>query len=317
MSGPAIIIADKMHPDIIFELENLGYRVDYHPDIDRASLKEKLKEYNGLIIRSKTPVDHDLIADAGKLQFVARAGAGVDNLNLEVLQDHDIQVINAPEGNRDALAEHAMGMLLALMNQLPAADQSVRRSEWKREQFRGIELGGKVVGLIGYGNMGQAFAKRLTSFNCKILAYDKYKRGFGDHQIIETSLEDLFTECDILSLHVPLTAETRNFYDFQFFKQFNKSLILINTARGEILPLGDLKRSMAAGTITAAALDVFEGEPISYLDDYQEDVKNFLVTSPNLLLSPHIAGWSVESYQRINKILVNKIAELRNNGLID
>lgn len=311
------IIADNMHPSIIPGLENLGYQADYQPDITREELLTSISTYQGLIIRSKTQVDEPLLAQAKALQFVARAGAGMDNFDLPALQRRGITVINTPEANRDSLAEHALGMLLSMLHNLGTADQSVRSGAWHRELHRGTELGGKTIGLIGFGNMGQAFAQRLSCFHCQILVYDKYKKGFTSAKVQEATLDQLLEQSEVLSLHVPLTSETLGFYNYSFFKRFKKPLMLINTARGEILPLADLRRSMQAGLITQAALDVLESEPISQLSDKQPDVYQFLVKSPHILLSPHVAGWSRESYERINEIILNKLSALQRSGTLE
>ncbi len=298
-------------------LQELGYHVDYRPDVTREELLLVIGEYQGLIVRSKTIIDQAFLEHSKQLQFVARAGAGLDNLDEIALKQRGIAVVNAPEGNRDSLAEHALGMLLCLLHQLPWAHQSVRSGAWQRETFRGTELGGKTIGLIGYGHMGQAFAKRLHSFNCRIEVYDKYLKGFGTDKVIESRLSNLFDSCDVISLHVPLTEETRGFYNYSFFQSFKKPLILVNTARGEILPLEDLRRLLDEGKVLQVALDVLEHEPISQLYDSQKDTFNYLVNSSRVLMSPHVAGWSLESYQRINSILIKKIAALQASGTID
>ena len=311
------IIVDEMHPSIVPTLQGLGYKVDYRPDIDRHDLLREIAHYQGLVIRSKTRVDAEIVAAATDLRFVARAGAGLDNLDLEALEAAGIKVVNAPEGNRDALAEHGMGLLLSLLHNITTAHSSVRRGEWQREAFRGMELGGKTVGLIGYGNMGKAFAQRLSSFKCEVLAYDKYLNDYSDDFAREVSLETIFESCQIVSLHVPLTRETRGFYDYSFFDRFHHPILLLNTARGEILPLADLVRLIDEQKVVGAGLDVLEQEPISQLADKQENIYEYLVNSPQILLTPHVAGWSRQSYQRINAVLVQKLTQLQEQGLLD
>ncbi|MDH3708592.1 MAG: phosphoglycerate dehydrogenase [Cyclobacteriaceae bacterium] len=310
------IIADKMHPSLVPSLESMGWRVDYRPEITREDLLKEIEGYQGLVIRSKTKVDADFIQAAGSLKFVARAGAGVDNLDSQSLANSGIHVIIAPEGNRLTLGEHALAMLLNLLHNVTLADRSVREGLWQREVFRGTELSGKTIGLIGYGNMGSAFAKMLPPFKCRVLAYDKFLKDFSDEYVQEAGLEELYP-CDILSLHVPLTMETKGFYDYSFFSRFYKPLILLNTARGEILPLSDLVKLMRDQKITAAALDVFEIEPISQLSDKQRDVYEYLINSDRILLTPHIAGWSYQSYERINAVILEKLAQLQSQGLFD
>lgn len=310
------IIVDKMHPSIVPWLEALGWQVDYQPEINREDLLKVIGNYQGLIIRSKTHVDEQMIQAAGSLKFVARAGAGLDNLDSPRLEASAIHVINAPEGNRLTLAEHTLAMLLNLLHMVTPAHESVRAGNWDREAFRGTELSGKTIGLIGYGNMGRAFASMLTPFHCRVLAYDKYQRDFSDQFAEEVALEGLY-DCEVLSLHVPLTMETKGFYNYSFFSRFTNPLILINTARGEILPLKDLIKLMQEQKVRAAALDVLEVEPISKLSDNEKDIFDFLTTSGQILLTPHVAGWSVQSYERINKVIVEKISKLQHEGMID
>ena len=306
-----------MHPSIIPQLESLGYQVEYQPEIDRATLLEKIDRYFGLIVRSKTIIDGRLLRNAQRLRFVARAGAGVDNLDESVIKDRGIHMINAPEGNRDSLGEHVVGMLLNLLHNISTSNQAIRQGHWDREGFRGTELGGKTVGIIGCGNMGCAFAKRLSSFGCQVLGYDKYLPDHQSSNYQSVDLNQLFEHCDILSLHVPLTDETRGFYNYSFFKNFKKPIILINSARGEILPLADLVKLLKEKQITGACLDVFEKEPVHQLSGSQKEVYEFLCSSPQVLLTPHVAGWSHESYRRINDVLIDKIRRLKQAKLLD
>lgn len=303
-----------MHPSIINLLEHIDFEADYQPEITRKEILKLLPAYQGLIVRSKTPIDKELIDRAPSLQFVARAGAGLDNIDTEYLQLRNVKVINAPEGNRDSLAEHAVGLLLNLSHRVSLAYDQVRKGIWDREGNRGVEVMGKTVGLIGYGFMGKAFAQRLESFGCKVLAYDKYKKGFGDQFVKEVTLEALQEQAHILSLHVPLTPETLGFYDFRFFSNFKHDLLVLNTARGEILPLDDLVKLLDLGKITGVALDVLSKEPFSQLFDNQKDVYNYLINSDRVLLTPHVGGWSRESYERINQVLVAKIRQLVIDG---
>jgi len=295
-----------MHNSIVSLLEANGISVDYRPDISRDGIKEVLSHYEGLIIRNKTVVDEDLLRNS-KLIFVARAGAGIDNLDQEAINKNGVRILNAPEGNRDALAEHTIGLLLALLNNIHTADRQIRGGKWIREKNRGSELRGKTVGIIGYGNMGQAFAKRLTSFECQVLAFDKYKSGFSNQFVIESSLEDIFEKSNILSLHLPLTQETRNMVDFDFFSKFRKSIVVINTSRGEILSLKALKYCLEKNKIIGAALDVLENEDIRKLDAEEREMFNYLIESNKIILTPHIAGWSFESYELISHVLAEKI----------
>ena len=312
-----IVIIDRMHPSIIPSLESLGYKVDYRPDITRPELKRIIGNYQGLIVRSKTTIDQELLDSAQGLQFVGRAGAGVDNLAEDIIRDRGIHIVNAPEGNRNSLGEHLTGMLLSLLHRINEAGNSIRAGQWDREAFRGSELGMKNVGIIGCGNMGNAFSKCLSGFGCKVYGYDKYKPDEKSTTYERVTLEQLFTACDIVSLHVPLTPETRGFYNYSFFQQFKRPIILLNSARGEILPLTDLVRLIKERKVVGAALDVYEKEPFLQIADNQLDIYNFLISSPLVVLTPHVAGWSIESYERINQVLVDKIKVLKAESLID
>lgn len=302
------LIADEMHESILPLLEEIGVKGDYKPNISREQLLEQLQDYEGLLIRSKTTVDQELVDRAPKLEFIGRAGAGLDKIDVEYVENRGIEILNAPEGNRDALAEHAMGLILALLNNIVSADAEVRNWEWKREANRGIELSDKTVGILGYGNMGQAFVQRLRAFDCRVLVFDKYKKGFGTKKVEEVSLEKLFEKADILSIHVPLSDETRGWINEAFVNNFKKEIFLINTARGEVLPIGDLLKLLDSGKVKGAALDVLEKEKFDQLT-YQQQL-NFeeLFTRKNVILSPHVGGWTYASYKRINEVLTGKIA---------
>lgn len=306
-----VLIIDKMHESIVPLLEQHGFEPDYQPSISRAEIIEVLDQYDGLVVRSKTAVDQELLKNSGQLRFVARAGAGLDQLDMEVLEERNIAVVNAPEGNRDALGEHALALLLNLSNRINQGDAQVRSGIWDREGNRGFEIKGKTIGLIGYGYMGSAFAEKLSGLSCTTIAYDKYKTNYSDNFVRETTLEELFEKTDILSLHVPLTDETRFMVDQTFLNQFNKSILVLNTARGEVLSLRDLLDALDAGKVLGAGLDVLENERLATLsNDQKEDFKRLSAHS-KVILTPHVGGWTFESYQKINEVLVNKI-----NGLM-
>lgn len=308
--GRKIIIADEMHPSIIPDLKKVGFEVDYLPFISREDLKKSIHAYHGIIIRSKTDLDREMLDLAMNLNFIARAGAGTDKIDDSYCNEKGIIILNAPEGNRDALGEHTLGILLTLLNKIHISDKQIRRMIWDREGNRGVEIKDKVVGIIGYGNMGSAFAQRLSGFECKVLAYDKYKKGYSDQFVTESSMDQLYKEVDILSLHVPLTDETQGLYNSDFFNNFNKKIYLINTARGPILPLKDLIRLLDIGKILGVALDVLEKEKLGKLSMEEKDRFNNLIERENVVFTPHVGGWSFESYKRINDTLVQKIVSL-------
>ncbi len=291
-------------------LEKIGYKVDYSPQITRSEIIERITPYTGIIIRSKTNIDSEILEQATNLRFVARAGAGLDMLEMDSIKARDIKIINAPEGNRDALAEHALGMLLNLLNNINKADDEVRRLKWDREGNRGIELMGKCVGILGYGFMGRAFALRLSGFACKILAYDKYKNP-KDPFVEAVSMDRIFQDSDVFSIHLPLTDETYHLIDESFLDSFQKEIVLLNTSRGGILKQEALIKGLKTGKIKGAALDVLENEKLNILSEAQKENFEFLSSHQGVLLTPHIAGWTVESYEKINQVLVDKIKGLR------
>jgi len=306
-----VLISDAMHPSIIPTLTELNFEVDYFPEITRSMILEKLHQYFGLIIRSKTVIDKELIDKGKDLKFIARAGAGLDQIDMAYANGKGIEIINAPEGNRDAVGEHALGMLLALLNHMHRADRQVRLKNWQREMNRGNELHGKIVGIIGYGNMGRALAKRLSGFECTVLAYDKYLKKYSDQYARETNMDEIFQKAEILSFHIPLTTETKGMANDEYFKKFHSDLFLINTARGEIIPIKTLLNQLLTGKIRGAALDVLEVEKFDKLNNEQELILTELFKLDNVIFTPHVAGWSEESYIKINQTLAKKIKLLK------
>ena len=302
------LIIDDMHESIVPLLEEIGIEPHYAPKISRSEILDCIGQFEGVLVRSKTTIDKEFIDKATKLEFIGRAGAGLDKIDIAYVEARNIEILNAPEGNRDALAEHAMGMLLNLLNKINAADREVRNWVWDREGNRGVELSDKTVGIVGYGYMGQAFVQRLRAFDCRILVYDKFKKGFGTKKVEEVSLEKLFQKTDILSLHVPLTEETRGWMNKTFFESFRKPVYLLNTARGEIVPIADLLSLLDSGKILGAALDVLEKEKFEALTSEEKQRFENLFARKNVVLSPHVAGWTFASYKRINEVLVSKIA---------
>lgn len=310
MSPLKILVIDSMHESLFSMLKEIGAQAEYVPDIKRDDVKLMHVGFDGLIVRSKTFIDRDLLGENPTLKFIGRAGAGIDNLDVGYLQSKGIAVLHASEGNRDAVGEFAVGSLLSLMRKIPHGDAQVRQMIWDREGNRGEEIMGKTVSVIGYGNMGQSFARRLSGFGCNVLAYDKYKTGYSDTYVRESTMEQLWKDTDILSLHVPLTDETRAMVDAAYIKRFKKSLLVLNTARGEIVVLKDMADLIARGEVRGAVLDVLENEKLSTLTDIQRKAFNSLSESSNVILTPHIAGWTFESHVKINVALVTKIRAL-------
>ncbi|HSF54608.1 MAG TPA: 2-hydroxyacid dehydrogenase [Algoriphagus sp.] len=302
-----ILIIDEMHLSIVDMLEKNGHQITYSPKITRSEILEQVAEYDGLIIRSKTPMDRELLERAINLKFIGRAGAGLDQIDLDYLVERRVKLFHAAKGNRDAVAEHALGGLLALFNNIIKADSEVRKGIWDREGNRGHELMGKTVGIMGYGNMGKSFAKRLSGFGVKVLAYDKYKVDFGSELAQEVIWEKVKAEADILSIHVPLTPETRNFFTLEELDSFAKPFWLINTARGEVISFATLNEALDRGMLRGAVLDVLENEKFQKFSPEQKTEFEKLAARSNVIFSPHVAGWTFESYEKINKVLVKKI----------
>jgi len=302
-----VLLIDEMHLSILGLLEKEGFQVTYSPDITRAQLLEQIENYEGLIIRSKTPMDRELLEKATRLQFIGRAGAGLDQLDLAYLKERGVQLFHAAKGNRDAVAEHALGGILALFNHLSQADQQVRKGIRDREGNRGEELMGKTVGIFGFGNMGKAFSKRLKGFDVRVLAYDKYKKGFGSTRVEEASWEAVKMEADLLSIHVPLTDETRDFFTIEELRTFSKPFWLVNTARGEVIRLETLNQALDEGILKGVVLDVLENEKFQRFTPAQQEQFARLAQRENVLFSPHVAGWTAESYVKINLVLLKQI----------
>ena len=308
-----ILVVDQMHDSIHEVFRRIGFECSYRPEITRKEMIQILPDYVGLIIRSKTIVDHELILKAKKLRFIGRAGAGVDNIDVDLLAKKGIILFNAPEGNRDAVGEHGVGMLLMLLNKLRLADQEVRSYLWDRESNRGHELKNKVVGIFGFGFMGSAFAEKLRGFDCEIIAYDKYKKGYTSdiNYVKEVDLTDFKRRTEILSIHIPLTHETSHLFDYDYLSSFRDLKYIINMARGEVLSLKDLNAIMCEGNLSGAALDVLENEKLNTLTSEQQKIYQSLFDHEHTIFSPHIAGWTYESYERINHVLAKKISELK------
>lgn len=291
-------------------LAEAGFQCDLFWDKPKEELVRLLPGYNGIVIRSRFKITRELIDSAPRLRCIGRVGAGMENIDIAYAESKGIACLHAPEGNRDAVAEHAMGMLLCLLNHLKRADSEVRAGIWKRAENRGHEIKDKTVGIIGYGNMGSAFAQRLTGFGCRILAHDKYKRGFGNNLVQEVSPEDIQEQADIISLHLPLTAETTHYVNEAFVSRCQKNIYLINTARGKCVDTAALVRHLDSGKIKGACLDVLEYEAISFenLDVSQLPAPmQYLIKSNKVILSPHIAGWTHESNYKMSKVIATKI----------
>lgn len=304
-----ILIVDDLHPAFAEKARELGFEVDDRPQITREETLACIGEYVGIAVRTKFRIDKQLFDVASQLKFVARAGAGLDNIDEGEAKERNIQLINAPEGNCDAVGEHAVGLLLTLMNNFRKADQEIRAGIWDREGNRGYELKGKTVGIIGYGFMGQSFAKKLSGFGVKMIAYDKYKTGFSDDYVREVSMEEIVKHSDVLSLHIPLTKETKQLVNEEYFFHFKKPIFFINTARGEIVNTQAVLAQLKAGKILGAGLDVLEAEKFPSLgaQAWFDELK----ANQHIILTPHVAGWTFDSYRKISEVLAQKLVELK------
>lgn len=303
-----ILIVDDLHAAFKEKAIALGYEVDDRPLITRAETMAIIGGYSGIAVRTKFRIDQELMEAARKLKFIARAGAGLDNIDVAFAREKNISLLNAPEGNMDAVGEHAIGLLLSLMNNFRNADTQVRNGVWDREGNRGYELKGCTVGIIGYGFMGQSFAKKLSGFEVNVIAYDKYKTGFSDKYAREVSMEEIVKHSDVLSLHTPLTAETRQMVNDEYLFHFRKPIFFINTSRGEVVHTEAVLKAIEQGKILGAGLDVLEVEKFPALAD--QNWYNELKLSGKVILTPHVGGWTFESYRKISEVLVGKLEEI-------
>lgn len=305
-----ILLIDSNHPILKEGLENLGFQCDEDYSSSKKLIEAKIQHYNGIVIRSRLSIDKNFIDSAVNLKFIARVGAGLENIDVVYAENKGIHLISAPEGNRNAVGEHTLGMILSLFNKLNKADKEIRQGKWLREDNRGVELDGKTVGIIGYGNMGKAFAKKLRGFDVEVICYD-IKNNVGDDNCKQVSFKELQQKTEVLSLHTPETPLTINMVNSEFINAFEKPFWLINTARGKSVVTKDLVKAIKSGKILGAGLDVLEYEKSSFenlfLDDNLPKAFQYLINSEKVLLSPHVAGWTVESKIKLAQTIVDKI----------
>lgn len=304
-----ILHLDTNHPLLIYQLSELGFQNDEDYSASKTEIEQKIGGYDGIVIRSRFTIDKKFIDAASSLKFIARVGAGLENIDCNYAKKKDVKLIAAPEGNRNAVGEHSLALLLSLLNNLNKADAEVRNGKWFREENRGVELDGKTIGLIGYGNMGKAFAKKLRGFDVKVLCYD-IKPNVGDQNANQVSLKDLQDKVDVLSLHIPQTELTLNMINSQFINAFKKPFWLINTARGKSLVTKDLVDALKSGKILGAGLDVLEYEKASFERLFSKqlpDAFKYLIQAENVILTPHVAGWTQESKEKLAQTIVDKI----------
>lgn len=302
-----ILVTEDIHQIYFDELASANILVDDRSNINsRDELKALLPLYDGMLVRSKFFVDEDLIAGAKNLKLIARAGAGMDNIDEVYCLANGITLINAPEGNRDAVAEHVIGMLLNLMRNISKSNAEIKNGIWLREENRGIEIGGKTIGIIGYGNTGKALAKKLSGFGVQVIAYDKYLTNYSDQFAQAVSLNELQNSADIISIHVPLTTETKYLIDADFLSNLKTGVVILNASRGPVLQTAALIQYINNGKVAYAALDVLENEKIDQLDKAQQREFDLLCKESKVLLTSHIAGWTEASYYKIASVLAQK-----------
>jgi len=307
-----VAFLDEVHPILEQILEDNGFICDILINSTKDKILEEISAYEGLVVRSRFAIDEPFLKKASNLKFIARSGAGMENIDLEYCKKNSIALFNAPEGNRNAVGEHALGMLLALFNNLVKGNSEIRKGIWDREGNRGVELDGKTVGIIGYGNNGKAFAKKLAGFDVEVLAYDKYKNDFSDKYVSESSMENIFESVDIISLHIPQNENTIFLVDDEYLNKFRKPIYLINLSRGKIVRTKALLNGIENNKVLGACLDVLEYEKSSFENMFTDmgglntDFKTLLALE-NVLLSPHVGGWTTESYYKLSEVLAIKI----------
>ena len=312
MNRGTVLVTDKVHPLLLQGFEEAGFECDYRPKVSLDIVRDIVQNYEGMIINSKILVDKYMLDKATKLKFVGRLGSGMEIVDQVYAKQKGVFVASAPEGNRNAVGEHALGMLLALANNFLKGDKEVRKKHWDRESNRGFELMGKTIGIIGFGHAGESFAKKLAGMDVKVLSYDKYKTYYaeGSNYIRETEMQEIFDKADILSLHLPLTAETEHLMDDAFINKFVKDIILINTSRGKVVKTTTLINGLKSGKIKGACLDVFENEKPHLFTENEHQMYDELYAFDNVIMTPHVAGWTTESLERLARIVLEKI--LRN-----
>lgn len=311
-----ILITDTVPEFVLDEIRALGFVPVHRPGILYAEFLGDCADYEGIMIRSGLDMDEAIFEAATKLKFVLRPGSGLDNLDIDSALHHNITIINSPEGNSHSVGEHAIGMLLALLHNIPRSIQEVSHLKWLREENRGTELRGKIVGILGYGNTGGAFARKLQGFEVDVFAYDKYLSRFSDEFVRESTFEEIFEHADILSLHIPLTRETRHLVNYEFLSRFKKPIYLINTSRGKVVKSADVLAAIKDGKILGAALDVLETEPLSYSTPGEIKMLREMLDSGKVIITPHIAGWTHESGLKIFSLLFEKLKQhLQQHGL--
>ncbi len=303
------LVTDNVPPRFLHEFELMNFRVDYYPDLDNDELSQIIHLYTGIVMSSHILLDKQMLSKADDLKYILRPGSGLDNLDMAYAEDHNILVLNSPEANKDAVGEHAIGLLLSLLNHIPRSFEQVKHHKWLREQNKGIEIKGKTIGIIGYGNTGEAFATKIQGFQSEVLAYDKYKTNFSSKIAKESTLEEIYAQAHILTLHVPLNHETYHFVDDAFIEKIYRPFYLINTSRGKVVDTEAVLRGIKSGKILGAALDVLENEKLSTYTEEEEELFDKLIKTKKVIITPHIAGWTKEAREKIFFYVLDKFKE--------